>query len=130
MRRLLVVRATRTRQGANIEYAVENINGKPLLTEKRIGSTSKPYRTSKETYDLAAAVLRDATGPLDFFEIAELISRSAGVIQPTHEVRMLLRLWQHVQPPMLIRERRKYRRTVEDFYAESQQQWRKLSSNQ
>lgn len=126
MMRLLKIRPVRTRQGTNIEYALENIDGHLLLTEKRTGSTSKPYRTSKDLYDSLASALHRSETPPDFEQLVDALSKSFHAEVPLHEVRMVLRFWQHAPLGILKREKRKYYQIPGDFLNASQSMWAKL----
>jgi hypothetical protein len=128
MMRLLGIRPVRTRQGANIDYLLETVGSDVLLTERRRGATSKPYRTSKDMYDAVVRAVTTSSSPPDFEGIVAALSKYLSVELALHEVRMILRFWQHVRPPILKRQKRKYHPLTADFSASAGALWSKLQS--
>jgi hypothetical protein len=103
-------RAIQKRGGRNIKYAVEQISGRPLLTELRMGGGSKPFRVGRDIYDAVVETLARSERPLMFDEIMEQVGAAVQPRPAEFQVRMVLRFLLRAQPTMLLRSRNRYAR--------------------
>lgn len=90
-------------------YVVEKTGQGDVLTERRVGTKSKPFRCPKRVLDALATVLGEANRPLAMDEIMAALEARLGDRPADHQVRVAQRLWLHVQPPLLTRNRARYR---------------------
>lgn len=90
-------------------YTVEKKkNEVETLTEHREGGSSQPYRVPKYIYDATVNVLAEAKTPLDFEEVVKGVAVDLPE-PPEWQVRAVLRFLLNAAPPLVVRERNKYR---------------------
>lgn len=100
------------RRGAgNVEYLVEGSGAGETLAEHRRGGKSMPHRCSRSLYDAVAQVLVGADRPLAVEEIMTAVEKVLGGRPAEFQVRVPLRLWMSVDPPLIVRMRARYRAT-------------------
>lgn len=111
-----------------IGYSVEKTQQGEVLTELRHGGKSKPFRCPKKVYEGLAAVLGEADRPLLLDEIMSALETQIGDRPADHQVRVALRLWMHVQPPLVTRSRARHRADSQDeFLGRVTQLWQQLT---
>jgi hypothetical protein len=124
------VRRESRRSNAGIEYVVETTAAGEVLTEKRLSGKSQPFRCPKAVYDAVAQVLGKTDRALSVDEIAEDVKGRLGDRPADFQLRVPLRLWMHVQPPLLLRGRARYRSTMGDnFVLVSVRLWNALAKH-
>jgi hypothetical protein len=93
--------------GAGTTYKIEKKkNDEETLTERREGG-SQPYKCPRYIYDATVTVLAKAS-PMEF----EGILKGVGKVlpeAPEWQIRTVLRFLLNAQPPLIVRERNKYR---------------------
>jgi hypothetical protein len=93
--------------GAGTTYKIEKRkNDEEMLTERREGG-SQPYKCPRYIYDATVTVLAK-TSPMEF----EAVMKGVGKVlhePPEWQVRTVLRFLLNAQPPLIVRERNKYR---------------------
>lgn len=104
----VVVRPARRGTGA-MRYVVETTQQGDVLTEERLSGRSQPYRCPKAVYLNLASVLAAAERPLAVEEIISAAEKKVGERPADHQVRVVLRLWMHTEPPLIVRGRARYR---------------------
>jgi hypothetical protein len=83
-------------------------NEEEVLTEHRAGGSSQPFRCPKYVYEAVVSTLSKAEEPADFAEIMQGVAKS--VPDPAEfQVRAALRFMLSVTPPMVARDRSRYR---------------------
>lgn len=129
MRRLLEVKPTKTRSGHNVRYRIEFVDDKPLLTERRPGSVSRPFRVSREVYEATAKVLDAAGRPLLFDEIVDGVNRRMPSPPPPFHIRTCLRFWTRAPRAPLSRLKTRYVPvTSGHLHADAQNLWDELQA--
>ncbi len=119
-----VVRQSRRGTG-EISYLVEKTQQGEVLTERK--SNSKPYRCPRRMYETLATVLASAERPLLLDEIVERMAVELMDRPADHQVRVALRLWMHVQPPLVVRNRARHSASHADqFTKKAEALWIKL----
>ena len=112
------------RGGATVQYVVEQGANGETLTERREGGTAKPIRCPKAIYDAMVKVLSEADRPLPLDEIIAAVGTALHDQPPDFQVRVPLRLWMQVEPPLVMRNRARYRAVdAADFKGKSSQLW-------
>lgn len=95
------------RTGENVEYRVEVVNKRPMLYELR--PAGAPLRVSHDLYMALVRVLGPSLRPLSYDEIAEGVEEMTGTKVAEWQGRLLLRFIQRADPPIVVRERSRYR---------------------
>jgi len=93
---------------ARVEYRVETTGLGEALAEHRPGSTAMPFRCPRNVYDAIVAVLVEAKTPLLVPEIVAEVGKRMGITPAAHQFRPVLRLWMHVKPSLVMRNRSRY----------------------
>ena len=115
------------RGAARVEYRVERTGLGENVAEYRPGSKAKPFRCPRPLYEAIVAVLDNADGPLSMAEIVEQVARQTGQPPGDHQYRPAIRLWMHVQPPLLRRSRSRYSPSDgQSFKASASKLWHDL----
>lgn len=121
-----VSRQSRRGTGA-INYIVEMTQQGEVLTEERVGGNSQPFRCPARVYETLVVVLSEAERPLALDEIMSAVETRMGERPPEHHLRVALRLWMHIQPPLLTRNRARHRSiSPQTFSVDSRALWRRL----
>jgi hypothetical protein len=107
------ISVSRSARGSDdrVEYLVEKagIGHEETLAEHRTNGKSKPFRCSKGLYDAVVKVLVATDRSLSVEEIASGVER-LGLERPAEfQLRVPLRLWMHIEPALISRNRAKYR---------------------
>ena len=89
-------------------YTVENTASGPMLTEGKSGEKSPPFRVPKAIYDLVAEVLAVSSKPIRFEDILAEVSQKAVAAPSDFQVRVCLRYWMSVDPPLIVRAKSMY----------------------
>jgi hypothetical protein len=115
-------------RGGRTTYTVtKQKNEVEMLTEHREGGSSQPYRVPRPIYDATVSVLSDADSPLDFNEVLKAVA----VVRPDPpewQVRAVLRFLLNAQPPLIFRERSKYRsENPKKLSTEAKQLWQSVA---
>lgn len=76
-----------------------------ILTEHRVGGRPYPFRCPKPIYDAMAEVLAGADHALSLEEMITAVTAVTGDPPADYQVRVPLRLWMHVEPPLIVRNR-------------------------
>ncbi|MGC4031354.1 MAG: hypothetical protein QM754_06360 [Tepidisphaeraceae bacterium] len=105
------------RGGAEVEYVVEQSGGRETLAERRKTGKAQPFRCPKAIYDALVQVLVDAERPLPLDELMEAVGKAIGDEPPEFQTRVPLRLWMQVQPPLIVRNRARYRPVEANTFA-------------
>lgn len=105
------------RRGATaVVYAVERSALGETLAEHRPAGNAQPFRCPRPVYDAVVTALADAKKPMSTAEIAAEVEKRTGMKPANHQFRVPIRLFLHVDPPLIIRNRARYiaasRRTV------------------
>jgi hypothetical protein len=112
-----------------INYVVERTQQGEVLTENRVGGRSKPFRCPTRVYEYLVLVLSEADRPLAMDEIMLALEERMGERPADHQVRVPLRLWMHVDPPLIRRSRARYSLNSRDsFLSTAKHLWRQLNS--
>jgi hypothetical protein len=107
-------------------YLVEKTYQGDVLTERK-GSGSKPYRCPQRAYEALASILEAADRPLLLDEILAALEKRIGDRPADHQVRVALRLWMYVAPPLVGRNRARYRSsTPESLLLQAHELWKQL----
>jgi hypothetical protein len=121
-----VTRPSRRGTGA-INYLVERTEQGEVLTEDRAGGKSKPFRCPAKVYETLVVVLSEAARPLALDEIMTAVAARMGDRPPEHQVRVALRLWMHIEPPLATRNRTRYRpSSLTQFSRQAVEHWNRL----
>lgn len=99
----------RLRDAKGREYLVQGERANEALIEYRLSGKAKPMRCPKSVYEAMVQVLESADRPLSVEEIATGVEKVMGVRPADFQMRVPLRLWMNVQPPLLSRNRARYR---------------------
>jgi hypothetical protein len=114
---------------AALQYLVEKTAAGETLAERRVSGKSQPFRCPKHLYDAVVEVIADAEEALAVDEIAAAAESRARSRPADFQLRVPLRLWMSTDPPMLIRDRARYRaRNQPSFAKEAAAIWKKLKS--
>jgi hypothetical protein len=99
------------------------------LAEHRTNGKSKPFRCSKGLYDTIVQVLIAADRSLSVEEISSGVER-LGLDRPAEfQIRVPLRLWLSASPPLINRNRARYRPIdPNSFHAGTTRLWSILRS--
>jgi hypothetical protein len=97
-----------------VAYLVETTQQGEVLTEERLSGKSKAFRCPKSVYDAVAEVLSKAERPLLLDEIMSAVGEKLGDRPADHQVRVALRFWMHSDPPLVVRNRARYRQIPND----------------
>lgn len=116
------------RGDAEIEYRVEKTTAGETLAEHRTSGASQPFRCPRPVYDAIAQVLASATGPLPLEDIAAAVAAKAGVTPGDYQLRVPLRLWLSVTPPLIVRHRARYRAADQAFLSGTKGLWERLKA--
>ena len=106
----LIAQADKGGRGqAEVEYVVEDTVNGPALTERRNTGRAHPFRCPKVIYDAMVEVmaLSERSMPLD--EVIAGVGGLLGDQPPDYQVRVPLRLWMSVSPPLVVRMRARYK---------------------
>jgi hypothetical protein len=116
---------TKRRTGVGTEYAVEVVDQREVLTERRLGGTSPPFRVGKDMYSIIAGVLDEVKKPVDFEFIVKLATRKSNGLVAEFHVRTCLRFWMRHDPPLLSRSRTRYLPAeAGNFVGRAEKAWR------
>jgi hypothetical protein len=97
------------------------------LTEFRTSGKASPFRCPKPLYDAMALVLASAERPLAVEEIIVQTAKLLSEPPADHQVRVVLRLWMHVEPALVSRNRTRYAPTdAASFPSSAQSVWEAL----
>ena len=108
----LIAGASRGGRGeADIEYIVEDSVNGPVLTEYRRAGKAHPFRCPKAIYDATVQVLAVANRAMPLDEIVAQVGQVLGSHPADYQVRVPLRLWMNVAPPLVVRMRARYSAT-------------------
>jgi hypothetical protein len=111
----------------DIKYAIERTQQGEVLSEIRTGGKSKPFRCPREVYFALAAMLEDADRPLGMDEIMSTVEQVLEYRPPDHQVRVPLRLWMHIDPPLLRRSRARHAPILPNsFLSAAAELWERL----
>jgi hypothetical protein len=103
------------------------VDGKTeMLAEHRTSGKSNPFRCPKALYDAVVQVLAAADRPLAVEEIAVGAAKVMGAPSPEFQVRLPLRLFMSVDPPLLVRNRARYSRSDDRFDNDAISLWNRL----
>ncbi|HLL88510.1 MAG TPA: hypothetical protein VK324_04350 [Tepidisphaeraceae bacterium] len=119
-----VSRAVRGRQ-ERAEYVVEVVGKVQTLAEHRTSGKSKPFRCPKSVYDAVAKVVGEGERALGVEEIASAVERELQFRPAEFQVRVSLRLWLSVEPPLVERVRARYR-SVGGLAEQAARLWERL----
>ena len=112
------------RGAAPVVYTVQTTEMGESLAEHRPDGSSRPFRCPKPLYDALVNILTQADRPLSTDEIAAAAEQVVGYRPGDHQYRVPLRLFLHVQPPLLVRSRAKYSiLDPKSFAAEAARLW-------
>lgn len=101
--------ASSKRGEAEVEYSVEaSVNGL-VLNERRNGRKAHPLRCPAKVYDAMVAVLSKSGRAVPLDELVSAVAEVLGDAPADYQVRVPLRLWMQVDPPLLSRNRARYR---------------------
>jgi hypothetical protein len=116
----------RSTRGGQATYAVaKKKNEEEMLVEHREGG-STPYRCPKYLFDAVTHAISKADPSLNFEELAKATSKEVPE-PPEWQVRTILRFLANTQPPLVGRERNRYRPLrPQKFLAESKAAWHGL----
>jgi len=115
--------------GGAAVYAVElGRNKEKMLTERRHGGQSKPHRCSRSLYEAVVNVFAASDKPLSVQDIVDGIEKATGDRSEEFRVRVPLRLWLDVVPPLIRKHRARYRcDDSNNFKAHALEVWTDLS---
>jgi hypothetical protein len=111
-------------------YTIEKQrNDQEVLVEHRANGSSQPFRVSKELYMAVAAVLAGADEPMDFEAVTLAVSKAYS--EPAEfQLRATLRFMMSVSPPLVSRERSRYRPVRKGkFETEAKNAWAALAKS-
>ena len=109
------VKRTRGREGRR--YFIEDTATGPLLAEGKIGETSPPFKVSKAIYDATIEVLVSAESPMLFEELLQNVASKIAVPPADYHIRVPLRFWMSLSPPLVHRARKKYHPVERSHFA-------------
>jgi hypothetical protein len=113
-----------------VVYVVDLGNGQEeALAEHRTSGKSNPFRCPKSMYDAIVRVLGAAERAMSVEDIADDVGKLVGDRPAEFQVRVPLRLWLSVSPPLVNRNRARYRPIESDTFAVmAAQLWMNLRS--
>jgi hypothetical protein len=118
------VRRESKRSGAAVEYAVEQTARGQFLTERRLSGKSQPFRCPKPIYDAVVKVLGASKKSMSMDEIAHEVTALLGESAADFQLRVPLRFWMHVGPPLVVRHRARYKPAEpESFVVRANEAW-------
>ena len=116
-------RTTQRRTGIGVKYKIELVNRRQMLYEVR--PAGAPLRVSRDLFDALVGVLERSEKPSSYDEIAEGMEKATDMKLAEWQGRLLLRYFQRADPPLIIRERSRYRVVdVTRLKADAQRFWR------
>ena len=89
-------------------HTVETTASGEFLTESGGDDTSPAFRVSRNIYDLTAEVLANSTKPMRFEDILASVTQKAPAPPGDHQIRVCIRFWLGVDPPLLARGKSMY----------------------
>lgn len=90
-------------------YTVEKRRRGAFLCEYRVGGRPQPFCCPRATYDTTAAVIENADDWAHFDEIQDGVAERIGNTPPDYLIRLCLRFWQSTDPPIVQKDRSRYR---------------------
>jgi len=119
--------ARQSRKGdVEIEYRVEKTAAGETLAEHRKSGASQPFRCPKRLYDAMVEVLGSAATPLSLEDVAAAVSAKMGLTPGDYQLRVPIRLWLSVTPPLIVRHRARYRAVDRSFASAARTIWDRL----
>lgn len=117
-------RPVQRRTGEGVEYRIETVKKRQMLYEVR--PAGAPLRVSHDLYTALVSVLAESEKPLSYDEIAEGIEKTSDMKLAEWQGRLLLRFIQRADPPIVVRERSRYRLVdpATKFTTAAQKLWR------
>lgn len=109
-----------------VEYRVEMTPTGGTLAEHRTSGASQPFRCPKTLYDAVIEVLAKTDRAMSVDEVASAVEVRLGERPADFQLRVPLRLWMHVQPPLLTRSRARYRAATPEFGTAAVKLWNRL----
>jgi hypothetical protein len=106
-----------SRGGADVEYVVEKAANGETLAERRKTGKAQPFRCPKAIHDALVEALAATDRALPLDEIVAAVGERFGDEPPDFQVRVPLRLWMQVEPPLVVRNRARYRPVDQDTFA-------------
>jgi hypothetical protein len=80
-----------------------------MLTERRLSGKSQPFRCPSSTYKALVAAMAASESAMAIDEIMTAAAKHGGDRPGDFQVRVVLRLWTHAEPPLVVRNRARYR---------------------
>lgn len=119
--------ARSVRGGGEVEYVVEvSANGSTLSERRKTGKT-QPFRCPKAIYDALAKVLGNAEKAIPLDELGSAVAEITGEQPPEFQLRVPIRLWMNTAPPLVARNRARYRSCApKDFVISASALWADL----
>ena len=100
-------RSVQRRTGEGVRYEVRTVNKRALLYEVR--PAGAPLRVGRDLFDAMVELLAAANKPMSYDELAEGAEAKTGADLADWQGRVLIRFLQQADPPIVIRERSRYR---------------------
>jgi len=117
-------------KGGSVTYFVEKLDGRMVLTERRVGTIAHPVRCPQNVYEAVATVLARAEHTLAVEQIINRIEAGNGFEPAAFQVRLAIRCWMSVTPPLVERLRAKYRPVQRPVFSkQAKRLWRDLSDH-
>ena len=109
LRRELARGSGRKSDQTGTRYTIERKkNEAEVLTEHRGRGASQPYKCPRYVFDRAVEVIAGADPAMEFEEVLQGVAKKLP--DPTDwQVRVVLRFLMNAKPPLIVRERNKYR---------------------
>lgn len=114
-------------RGGTTTYTIEKKkNEEEVLVEHREGG-STPYRCPRYVYNATVRVLADVDPALEFEGVVKELGKEIAE-PPEWQVRVVLRFLMNAQPPLVVKERNKYRPLrPAKFEGEAKSAWQTLA---
>lgn len=113
------------------EYTVEQRRREQCLCEYRIGGRSQPFCCPRDVYEAIVEVLASNNDWIQFDDIRARAGENLDAIVPEYLPRVCLRFWQSTTPPIVEKNRTRYRSCASgSFKSAARRAWRELEEAQ
>lgn len=111
-----------------VVYSVEHGKNGETLAERRQGGNAQPFRCPKALYDALAEVLAESERAMPLDELVTAVGKVLGDDPADFQMRVPLRFWMQLEPPLVQRSRARYRAVhANDFRETADDLWAGLS---
>ena len=110
-----------------MEYSVEKSNTAETLAERRKTGKAQPFRCPRSVYDGLVQVMAYSDRALPLDELLIAVAEMLRDQPPDFQMRVPLRLWMQIEPPLIVRSRARYRPVDAKSFADTANElWNRL----